>query len=160
VLEATAPPPEAILNLLSRHKPAIVAMLCSAWSAEDWQAYHDERAGILEYDGEWPRSEAEQLAFEACVTRWLDEHPAPSQAGICAWRAQPRIINSPVVPFGTEPGSLTHLHRECWSPWFVRRKAEATATLEALGVAPHNPWPWVLLRAGQRLRCRRSPTFQ
>jgi hypothetical protein len=32
------------------------------WDEEDWQAAFDERAAILEYDGGFPRAEAERLA--------------------------------------------------------------------------------------------------
>jgi hypothetical protein len=54
VLEASAPPPAAILDLLSRHKADLIALLRSGddgWSVEDWRAFYDERAGIAEFDG-------------------------------------------------------------------------------------------------------------
>jgi hypothetical protein len=57
LLEATAPPPPEILELLSRHKPAIVMLLRPAqdgWSARDWQVFFDERSGIAELDGGLP----------------------------------------------------------------------------------------------------------
>ena len=47
VLEASAPPPAAVLDLLSRHKAGIVALLREGedgWSGEDWRAFFDERA--------------------------------------------------------------------------------------------------------------------
>ena len=47
VLEASAPPPAAILDLLSRHKPGVVVLLRpgrDGWSAEDWQVFFDEQA--------------------------------------------------------------------------------------------------------------------
>lgn len=40
-----------------------------AWDEEDWQAAFDERAAILEYDGGWPRPEAERLAREEIEAR-------------------------------------------------------------------------------------------
>lgn len=43
-----------------RHKPGIVALLRpgrDGWSADDWLAFFDERAGIAEFDGESPRAE-------------------------------------------------------------------------------------------------------
>ena len=81
VLEASVPPPAAVLDLLSRHKAEIVALLRPAedgWSAEDWQVFFDERAGIVEFDGGLPRAEAEARAFEACVLEWLNRNPDPS----------------------------------------------------------------------------------
>ena len=66
VLEAPAPPPCAVLDLLLRHKSDIVALLRlgrDGWSAEDWQAFFDERAALAERAGglrharsDWPRS--------------------------------------------------------------------------------------------------------
>ena len=49
VLEAASEPPAVVLESLSRHKAEIIAMLRpgrDGWSAEDWQAYFDECAGI------------------------------------------------------------------------------------------------------------------
>ena len=54
LLEANAEPPQAVLDLLARHKLSILALLRSSqdgWTAEDWQARFDERAGFLEHDG-------------------------------------------------------------------------------------------------------------
>jgi hypothetical protein len=54
VLEASAPPPPAVIDRLTGHKTEIVAMLRprrDGWSADDWQAFFDERAGITEFDG-------------------------------------------------------------------------------------------------------------
>ena len=57
VLEAFAPPPSAVLDLLSRHKAELVALLRSS-------------------DGQ---------ALEACIVEWLDDHPDASKPGWCAW---------------------------------------------------------------------------
>ena len=65
VLEASVPPPPAVIDLLSSHKASIVALLRPAedgWSAEDRQVFFDERAGIIEFDGGAPRAWAEALA--------------------------------------------------------------------------------------------------
>jgi hypothetical protein len=77
VLEASAPPPDTLLELLSRHKPEVVALLRpgKGWTAKDWQALFDERAGIAEFDGGLQRAEAEARAFNFCVVEWLNRHP-------------------------------------------------------------------------------------
>ena len=49
VLEASVPPPPAVIDLLSRHKAEVVALLRPAengWSAEDWQVFFDERQAL------------------------------------------------------------------------------------------------------------------
>ena len=86
VLEASAPPPAAVLDLLSRHKADVIALLrrrWNGWSAEDWRAFFDERAGIAEFDGGLPRSEAEARAFACCVAEWLNRNPVRSPPGRC-----------------------------------------------------------------------------
>ena len=78
VLEASAAPPSAVLDLLSRHKAGIVTLLRAAddgWSAEDWQVFFDERASIAEFDGGLPRSQAEAQALACCAAEWLLRNP-------------------------------------------------------------------------------------
>jgi hypothetical protein len=74
-LTASSEPPAVVLELLSRHKVDVIALLLSSyhgWSSEDWRAYFDERAGIAEYDGKLSRQKAEALAFGCCVLKWLE----------------------------------------------------------------------------------------
>jgi hypothetical protein len=68
---------------------------------------------------------------EASVIQWLDDHPAPSPSGRCAWCGRPETLGAMVVPFGTEPGTHTWLHPECWSTWHRARRVEATAAILA-----------------------------
>jgi HsdM N-terminal domain len=76
----------AVLDRLSRHKAGVVALLRPAeggWSAEDWLAFYDGRAGIAEFNGGLPRAEAEARAFVCCVAEWLNRKPARSPPGRC-----------------------------------------------------------------------------
>ena len=64
-LSAAAAPHAAVLDALFQHKIGIVALLRpgrDGWSAEDWQAYFDERAGVAEFAGGLSRAEAEAHA--------------------------------------------------------------------------------------------------
>jgi hypothetical protein len=48
VLDAASPPPQAVLDALSRHQADIVVLLRpgrDGWSAEDWRVFFDERRG-------------------------------------------------------------------------------------------------------------------
>src|SRR5439155_22645116 len=48
-LDADTAPPATVLDLLSRHKAGMVALLRAGnggWSGEDWRAFFDERAGV------------------------------------------------------------------------------------------------------------------
>ena len=52
------------------------------WSAEDWQTFFDERAGIAEFDGALPRPQAEERAFTCCVVEWLNRSAVSSMPGL------------------------------------------------------------------------------
>ena len=137
VLEASTPPPAAVLDALSRHKAGIVALLRppnDGWIAEDWQVFFDERAGIAEFDGKLPRPEAEARAFECCIVEWLNRHPQHSDPGRCAWCGQPDRHGHAVVPFGTENHGHIWLHPECWNDWSQDQKETALQALAAMGL--------------------------
>jgi hypothetical protein len=71
VLQAPAPPPHAVIEALSRFKSGVVALLRPSLDAGDRQVCFDERAAMIEYDGDAPRVWAEALArFDpACPPR-------------------------------------------------------------------------------------------
>jgi hypothetical protein len=102
MLEASAPPPAAILELLWHHKPGISVLLRpdrDGWTAEDWQVFLDERAGIAEFDGSVPRLEAEARAFACCVVEWLKRNFIRAVAAIKrAIRCFPMASNRPAMP--------------------------------------------------------------
>ena len=117
---------------LSRHKAEIVALLRpgrDGWSAEDWQVYFDERAGIAEFDGGLPRAEAEARAFECCVVEWLNRNPVCSPPGRCLGCGGSEDAHDQLLPYGTEPTGHAWLHSRCWAAWHASRKAKAVAVL-------------------------------
>jgi hypothetical protein len=65
------------------------------------------------------------------IVRWLDQHPSPSQAGLCAHCGQSGCIGAVVVPFGVTSGTHAWLHAECWPAWHQARRAEALCALQA-----------------------------
>jgi len=137
VLEASAPPPSAILEILSQHKAEIVAVLRpgrDGWSAEDWQVFFDERAGIIEFDGGLPRAEAEAKAFDCCVVEWLNRNPERSPAGRCLGCGDGKHAHDPLLPYGVEPYGHVWLHSRCWSAWQEVRRSQATEALMRMGV--------------------------
>jgi hypothetical protein len=74
---------------------------------------------------------------ESLIIHWLDEHPAPSPPGRCAWCGSPESPGAIVVQFGTDPGTHAWLHPECWSPWHRARRAKASTALGLTsGVGP------------------------
>jgi hypothetical protein len=134
-LEAASAPPAAVLDALSRHKAEIVALLRAGrggWSAEDWQVFFDERAGIIEFDGGLPRVKAEAQAFDYCVVEWLNRNPERSPAGRCLGCGDREHAHDPLLPYGVEPNRHVWLHSRCWPAWHEARKAKAVSTLTAI----------------------------
>ena len=138
VLEASAPPPPAVLDLLSHHKAGIVMLLRLAddgWSAEDWQVFFDERASIAEFDGGLPRPQAEARAFACCAVEWLNRTPVRSPPERCLGCGGGDHGHDPLLPYGVECTGHTWLHSRCSPAWYAGRKAEAVAALAAMGIA-------------------------
>lgn len=137
VLSAASAPPAAVLDALSRHKAEIVVLLRPSgdgWSAEDWLAYYDERAGIVEFDDGLPRVQAEALAFACCVVEWLNRNPERSPSGHCRACGARDRPDDPLLPSGTEPTGHAWLHGRCWPAWYEARKAKAVSALAAMGI--------------------------
>ena len=105
VLEAPSPPSESVLDALSRNKTEIVALLRrgnDCRSPEDWQISLDERAGIAEFDGGLPPSEAEMLGYSCCLFKWPNRNPLPSPHGGCLDRGTKEQAHEPMLPFRAE----------------------------------------------------------
>ena len=137
VLKAISPPPEPILTGLSCNKAEIIALLRPSddgWSAEDWQVFFDERAGITEFDGELPRPDAETLAFECCVVEWLNRSFKRSPPGRCCACGGCDSAHDVLRPHGVEPTGHVWLHSRCWPAWHAGRKANAVTALNAMGI--------------------------
>jgi hypothetical protein len=137
LLEASGPPPDAVLGALSRHKPDVVRLLHSAqdgFSPDYWHVLFHERTAFAEFAGGLTRSDAEAQAFECCVVEWLNRNPTSSGAGRCSWCGQPENHGAVVVPYGTEPGTHAWLHTECWPAWQEFRRSQAREALARMGI--------------------------
>lgn len=143
-LQASSPPPDAVLEALSRNKAGIVALLRpgdDGWNAEDWQVYFGERAGIAEFDGGLSRGQAEAQAFACCVTEWMNQNPQTSSPDRCLACSGNDSTNDPLLPFGVDSHSHAWLHSRCWDGWFKSRKKEAASALVAIGIDPPANFP-------------------
>jgi len=138
LLEATVPPPSAVLDALSYHKVSILALLRSVttgWSAADWRALFEERATLFQRDGGLRRDLAQAKALEACIATWLNKNPVTSPAGRCIVCSRGDRPNDVVLPYGTTPPGAAWLHSTCWSTWSRDRRDQAGAALAAIGIA-------------------------
>ena len=143
MLQASAQPPEDVLELLSHHKPGIVVLLRPdrSWTAEDWRALYDERAGIAEIDGGYRAVRRKRRPSSPVSSNGSAEiMTAPCLDGVWVGVVHAQVSGHPVVPFGVEPGSHAWLHAKCWAAWHARRKAMAVAALASMGIeAPADP---------------------
>ena len=124
-LEAATAPPAAVLDLLTRHKAGIVALLRPAsdgWSADRWPVFFEERAG------------GSTARLQRCVAEWLNRNPVRSPPGRCLGCGAPERAHDPLLPFGTESSGHAWLHSRCWPAWHTARRAEAIAALAAMGI--------------------------
>ena len=148
-LEASGPPPPAVLVELRRHKAGIIALLRSesrGWTANDWRAFFDKRASTAEFASGLPRAQAEVRAFACCVAEWLLRNPARSAAGQCGHCGGGDRAHDPLLPIGTETSGHVWLHSRCWSCWHESRMAEAAAALAAMGIERPTRTPSIGLR--------------
>jgi hypothetical protein len=137
LLAADAKPSQALLEVLACNKLDILNLLKpgpDGWCAADWGTYFDARQRSAASRNGCSRAEAAALAFECCVVEWLKRHPAPSASGRCAWCGETESSSPVILPFGTEPGTHTWLHSECWHDWHRARRADAVAALNSMGI--------------------------
>ena len=137
ILDAEREPGPSVLEAIRRNKAEIVALLGADhddWTAEDWHAFFDERAGIAEFDGGQTRKQAEAMAFKCCVVEWLNRQPGRSDPGRCAACGKPDRDGHTVVPFGSEGHGHAWLHPECWDGWHQERQDRAWRALAAMGL--------------------------
>jgi hypothetical protein len=137
LLEASEPPPDAVLDALSRHKPEVLRLLHlgkDGSSRDYWHVLFQERAAFAEIAGGLPRADAEAQAFERCIVEWLNRNPTPSAAGRCLWCGQTESRGAVVVPYGTELGTHAWLHAECWPAWHEVRRSHAQQALMRIGI--------------------------
>lgn len=136
-LEASAAPPPAVIELLSRHKAEIVALLSPVGderAALDWLTFFGERARIAAVRG-LTKNEAEARAFACCIVEWLNRNPERSLPGRCVGCGQTEHSHDPPLPFGIESSGHAWLHSRCWDAWHAGRKAEAVAALSTFGIS-------------------------
>jgi hypothetical protein len=117
--------PAALISRIRQSKAEIIAMLSVCKECSSGQVGEGR-----EQAGNRPRYQT----FEGAVIEWMNHYPAPSAVGRCAWCGRPESPSAVVLPFGTEPGTHTWLHGECWSAWHQARRGEAVAALRAVGI--------------------------
>ena len=60
--------------------------MADPWTAEDWKAHFDERAGIREFDGGMNRQMAEARAFADTIELYMEKTGEPRHNAVFALR--------------------------------------------------------------------------
>ena len=103
-----------------------------AWDAADWHDHYEERAAIIEHDGQLPRPEAEHQALADTVDHWLATHPpGPTDDIVCVHCGADLGENGVPVLAGT---GHTWLHSACHAPWLTERRHQAAEVMATMGV--------------------------
>ena len=123
VLEASAPPPPDLFDLISRHKADILILLRTRPIAVEWRALVTR--GL---PPPAPPSEiAQARAHKSRVVDWQNAHPASSPPESCALCTGPETWGNTLIPFGVGPHAW--LHSDCWPSWRDGRIKDAEAAL-------------------------------
>ena len=138
LLKAKDKPPPGVLDLLRHHKPAILKLLkphTDEWCAQDWRAFFDERASILEHDQGMSQLKAESVAYECCFAEWINQNPpTPTDPNLgCAWCGRAETDAAIILPYGAGDGAVW-LHSNCWQDWYQKQKTNAHAALAQMGI--------------------------
>jgi hypothetical protein len=128
VLEASAPPSPALLDLLARHKADILELLRRPSVAEDWRAYVTRGLPPRAHPGE----RAEAIAYEGRLVEWLNANPASSAPDRCAECMGAETPSNVLKPYGTT--TSVWLHGDCWPLWRDKRLEQARGALAELGI--------------------------
>lgn len=100
---------------------------------QDWQEAFKERAAIREFDGLYPRAEAEILAFGELVNQWHFQHAVITQ-GQCAGCGRPADADTIQLADGAD------IHLGCVRAYGIKWRRAASEALVAMGLTIPAGW--------------------
>ena len=130
---------EAQAKALLAHKEEVVAYLSvhaatpAEWTPQDWVDHFEERAAIIEHDGDLPRPEAERQALADTIDQWLVMHPPPATGDAAGCVHCGANLGDDGVPVLAGAGH-TWVHSRCHHSWLAERRGLAAEALRAMGV--------------------------
>ena len=128
---------DELIEKVRAAKADIMALLPAAgegWTADDYRAHYYERSASAECDWGQSRAEAENRAFEGCITEWMNRNIAATPPNRCAWCKRHGDVRHVVIPFAVAQRGHTWLHPECWSLWYAGRRSKAIQALVTMGL--------------------------
>lgn len=100
---------------------------------QDWRDAFDERAAIREFEGLYPRAEAETLAFGEIVNAWHFQHAVITQ-GQCAGCGHP--ADDDVIRLADS----ADVHIGCVRAYGLKWRRTASEALERMGLTIPGGW--------------------
>jgi hypothetical protein len=141
--EGRQDPPKAANNIVWRPSEKMTVFddqereAAPAAAAADrvrWRDMYEERAAIRQYDGGYPRAEAERLAWGAMENRWHLEHGERVPRDICAGC---RRAVGEAEALDLIDGDRVHMKGyRCRTAYEERWRSAATTALIVLGLQP------------------------
>ena len=104
------------------------------WTPQGWIDHYEERAAIIEHDGELPRQEAERLALSDCIDWWLTQHPPEPTDDVACVHCDAALDEDTIPVLAGDRGHVW-LHGRCHHSWLAERRRLAAEALGAIGVA-------------------------
>ena len=131
----TATLPDELIAELREAKPALLKHL-TAWDAEDWTAFIEERIAIAIHDGGLDEAAARRQAYDCAIVERLFQHPPPPGGPeSCAHCRQPLgRAGEDGVPFLAGDNGHTWLHHGCWDSWMAQQREQAALALAGFGI--------------------------
>ena len=83
------------------------------------------------YPGRTPQ-ETKSAAFESAIALWLNDHRPPQDPNKCVHCGKGGNLD----PVGVTRTAATLVHRECWRPWQIIRRRDASTALREMGISP------------------------
>ncbi len=105
-------------------------------TADDWRDFYQERAAIMEYDGEISREEAERLALDWCIMTWMAANPpcGLSKELCSACGESIGRVGEDSIPLLAGRESHAWVHHTCVDEWRRQRRRLAVSALAKMGV--------------------------
>ena len=122
--------PNVVLGETNDAKPNLF------WCADDWRTDFDERAGICQYAGGLTRAEAENIALDGVIVRWISENPPTTEPDRCAGCGESvdETDRKIVLILGGRQDAWVH-HR-CHGDLMADQRQRAIEALTSMGIFP------------------------
>jgi hypothetical protein len=106
--------------------------------AASWRCLLEEKTDRVERVRGLSRLEAVREAYKIVLADWLNRKPVSAgdaASNRCLWCGRLETSPGELRPFGSDARGVAWLHPDlCWRLWREKRRAEAVAALQEIGI--------------------------